>query len=96
MGASDSELKCKLVEKLLRKRVTGGKKISLDQLVNHAVRDSDAGRAKRLLRDEMIPRNEASIEQYGGGARENIRLGNVNEAVQFLKDNGGNVPFGFD
>ena len=95
MSDSDIDLKCKLVETLVRKRVTGGKKITVDQLLNHSVRDSDAGRAKKLLNDEMIPQNEASIERYGGGHRENIRLGSVDEAVEFLKEHGGDVPFGF-
>jgi len=92
----DSDLKCSLVETLVRKRVIGGKKVSVDTLLNYSVRDSDAGRAKQLLRDEMIPRNEASIVQYGGGARENVQLTDMDEAIQFLKDNGGEVPFGFD
>jgi len=95
MSDSDIDLKCKIVETLVRKRITGGKKITVDQLVNHSVRDSDAGRAKQLLNDEMIPRGEASIERYGGGHRENVRLGSIEEAVQFLKDNDGEVPFGF-
>lgn len=95
MGDSDIDLKCKIVETLLRKRITGGKKISVDQLLNYSVRDSDAGRAKKLLNDEMIPQNEASIERYGGGHRENVRLGSVEEAVDFLKQHDGDVPFGF-
>ncbi len=94
--ASDSDLKCALVETLLRKRITGNKKITIDTLLNYSVRDSDAGRARELLRDEMIPKGEASIVQYGGGARENVQLSDVEEAVQFLKDNDGDVPFGFD
>jgi hypothetical protein len=94
--ASDSELKCALVETLLRKRITGNKRITIDTLLNYSVRDSDAGQARQLLRDEMIPKNEASIIQYGGGARENVQLSDVDEAVQFLKDNDSDVPFRFD
>lgn len=93
---TDVDLKCKIVETMVRKRITGGKKISVDSLVNYSVRDSEAGRAKQLIRNEMIPRGEASIVQYGGGARENVKLVDIGEAVEFLKDNGGEVPFGFD
>jgi len=93
---TETNLKCKLIETMVRKRVTGGKKVSVDTLVNHSVRDSDAGDAKQVIRDEMIPRREASIIQVGGGARENVQLADIDEAVQFLKDNGGDVPFGFD
>jgi len=95
MADSDIELKCKIVETLLRKRITGGKKIGIDTLLNYSVRDSDAGRARQLLKDEMIPQREASIEQYGGGHRENVRLGSVDDAVKFLEQHDGEVPFGF-
>lgn len=36
------------------------------------------------------------IEGYGGRARANIRLVSVERAVEYLKDNDGNVPFGYD
>jgi len=75
MTNSDIDVKCKIVETLVQTRITGGKKISVDQLLNYSVRDSDAGRARKLLNDEMIPQNQASIERYGGGHRENVRLG---------------------
>jgi hypothetical protein len=53
------------------------------------------GRARQLLEDEMIPQGEGSIAKYGG-QRNAIHLTDVDEAVEYLKDNGGNVPFGFD
>jgi hypothetical protein len=93
---SETDLKCKIVETLVRKRKTGSNKISIDTLVNYSVRDSNAGTAKKLVRDEMVPRREASIRQVGGGARENVQLADIDEAVDFLKENGGDVPFGFD
>lgn len=43
----------------------------------------------------MIPRAEAGIRRYGG-QRDAVQLTDVATAVQFPKDNGGNVPFGFD
>jgi hypothetical protein len=95
MRSSDTDIKCRLVEKLLRNRNFGDNKVSVDTLVNYSVKDSEAGRAKQLLRDEMIPQNEAGIVQIGGGARENVHLSDADKAVNFLKDNGGNVPFGF-
>lgn len=96
MSEADIDLKCKIVETLVRKRKTGSNKISLDTLVNYSVRDSNAGRAKSLVKDEMVPRREASVVQVGGGARENIQVADIDEAVEFLKENGGDVPFGFD
>ncbi|WP_435130312.1 hypothetical protein [Halobaculum sp. D14] len=96
MSNSDSQLKCKIVETLIRKRKTGSNKIRIDTLLNYSVRDSDAGRARQLINDEMIPRNEASLVQVGGGQRKNVKLGSIDEAVEFLKEHGGDVPWGFD
>lgn len=92
----DTEIKCRIVEKLLRNRVFGGHKWSIDKTVNYALPDSEQGRGRQLIENEMIPQCEASLEAYGGGHRENIRLGDADTAVQFLKDNDGNVPFGFE
>lgn len=69
---------------------------SIDRTVNYALRDSDQGRGRTLIEDEMLPNAEASLSRYGGGARDNIHLSDVDTAVQFLNDHGGNVPFGFD
>lgn len=44
----------------------------------------------------MLKDLNSPIEGYGGGARTNIRLTSVERAVEYLKDNGGNVPFGYD
>lgn len=62
---------------------------------NYAVADSDQGRARRLIENEMIPRGEAGIEQYGG-QRNAIRLNNVPDAIEFLNKHDGNVPFNID
>lgn len=93
---NDDEIKCRIVEKLLRGRVFGSHKWSVDKTVDHALPSHEVGRGRTLIQDEMIPQSEASLEAYGGGARNNIRLGDRKEAVEFLKENGGNVPFGFD
>jgi len=91
----DTEIKCRIVEKLLRKRVVGDHKWSIDKTVSYALPSHARGRGKQMIRDEMLPANEASLEAYGGGHRENVRLGDVEVAVEFLRENNGNVPFGF-
>lgn len=91
----DSAIKCRFVEKLLRARVLGGKNWTIDHLVNVALPDSEQGRGRQLLENEMIPQAQAGIQRYGG-QREAVQLADVATAVQFLKDNEGNVPFGFD
>lgn len=90
----DQEIRNRIVEKMLRKRVMGGKKHQVDTVVNYSVPSHAQGRAKHLI-DEMKA-GSAPIEAYGGGHRENIRLTGADDAVEYLKANGGDVPFGFD
>lgn len=92
----DIEIKCRIVEKLLRKRVIGGHVWSIDKTVNYTLPDSEQGRGRQLIENEMIPKAEASLGRYGGGHRDNIHLTDREQAVAYLKNNGGNVPFGFD
>jgi len=91
----DKEIQNRIVEKMLRKRVTGGKKKQVDTVVNHSLPSHAQGRGKTLI-EEMKADSDAPIEAYGGGHRDNIRLTSVKDAVEFLKENDGNVPFGFD
>ena len=90
----DAEIKCRIVEKLLRNRVIGGKNWTIDRAVDHALPSHAQGRGRQLLENEMIPQAQASIQQYGG-QRDAITLTDVEQAVEFLDRNGGNVPFGF-
>lgn len=90
----DREVRNRIVEKLLRSRTTGSKKQSIDTVVSNYLPSHEEGRGKRLIA-EMITNPEAPIEAYGGGHRENVRLTSVEDATEYLRDNGGNVPFGF-
>lgn len=78
--------------KLLRKRVTGGHNKTVDTAKGW-VATHDQGRAETLIR-EMIADRDAPIEAYGG-QRDAIRLTSVADAVAFIEDNGGDLPFGF-
>lgn len=91
---SDQSLKNKLIEKLLRKNVTGGNKVQKDTATNWFA-SSDQGQVKHVI-DDMATDPSTPLERYGGGHRENIRLSDVGESVRYLDRNGGNVPFGFD
>ncbi len=44
----------------------------------------------------MLKNASSPIEGYGGGGRNNIRLVSVERAVGYLKDNDGNIPFGYN
>ncbi|WP_135666564.1 hypothetical protein [Halorhabdus rudnickae] len=90
----NQDIKNRIVRKMLRNRVVGDHKKQIDTVVGWAVPSHAEGQAKTLI-DEMVSGSEP-VEQYGGGARENIRLTSVEDAVEYLKDNGGDVPFGFD
>lgn len=64
---SEQDIKNRIVETLLNDRVTGSNKTSIDTLLNYAVRDSEQGQARQLLKDEMLPKSEGSIQQVGRG-----------------------------
>lgn len=90
----DQELKNRVVRKMLRKRVVGGHKKQIDTIVNVSLPSHERGRGRRAI-EGMIADPAAPIEAYGGGHRQNVRLTSVSDAVEYLKDNGGDVPFGF-
>ncbi|WP_247005108.1 hypothetical protein [Halosolutus gelatinilyticus] len=48
------------------------------------------------LREHLVADPDVPIEAHGGGHRANIRLISSDAAVDYLKSNGGDVPFGFD
>lgn len=89
---ADQEIKNRLVEKLLRKRVVGGRNMTIDAVVNMALPSHQQGAGKGAI--EALLAAGKPIERYGG-QREAIRLTSVADAVEYLEENEGNVPFGF-
>jgi hypothetical protein len=89
----DQSIGNRVVEKLLHKRVTGAHKRQVDAVKNW-LPSHEQGSGERLIR-EMIRDPEAPLEAYGG-SRDNVRLTSVDEAVAYLRENGGDVPFGFE
>lgn len=90
----DQGIKNQIVGKLLRKRVVGGKKQQIDTVINYSLPSHEQGRGKEVI-EEMLGDASTPIEGYGGGHRSNIRLTSVEDAVQYLDDHGGDVPFPF-
>lgn len=84
MPAPDDELKKDIVEKLLRKKVTGGSKRQTDTVKNWFA-SSDQGRVEDLI-EYLVRDPQAPIEQYGGGARANVRLTSPQNAVEWLDE----------
>lgn len=89
----DQRIKNDVVYTMLRKRVVGGHKKQVTTIVSQAVASHEEGRAKELL-DDLV--RDGVVERYGGGHRANVRLASVDAAVDYLKENDGEVPFGFD
>lgn len=93
MADDRTRLKVKIVRYLARNRVTGGHNRSVDTVVNRAGIPTHAqGEAEAIVR-ELIRNSDAPVEAYGG-QRDAIRLTSIADAVAFIEDHGGNVPFG--
>lgn len=92
---SDQEIRNRIVEKLLRNRVVGSHKKRIETVTSNYLPSHQEGRGKEVIND-MLTDPGSPIESYGGGHRKNIRLKSVEDAVEYLKENDGNVPFGFD
>jgi len=91
----DQDIRNRLVRKMLRKRIIGNHKKQIDTIVNMCLPSHEQGRGRDLL-EAMTTDPDAPVEAYGGGHRQNVRLTGADAAVDYLKANGGNVPFGFD
>lgn len=85
-----TDLKVKLVHKLASKRVTGGHKKQIDTVKNWVATD-EQGDAEDVLRD-MVRDPHAPVKRYGG--RDAIRLTSMEDAKKFIKDHGGDLPWG--
>lgn len=94
-GMEDQKIRNKMVFRLLRDNVSGSHKVSVDTLVNNALPSHAQGRGKQLI-SEMASDPAVPVEKYGGGHRENVRLSDVQAAADYLEDNDGDVPFGWD
>lgn len=91
--ASDNEIRCKIVFKMVRKNITGNHKVTVDTATTW-VATHDRGAAGDIIR-EMIRDPAAPVEPYGG-SRDNIRLTSISAAVNYLKENDCDVPFGYE
>jgi len=89
----DQDIKNAIVNTMLQNGIVGGHKAQRQSVAGWAVASHNEGRAKDLI-DDLI--QEGVIESYGGGHRNNIRLASVDRAVDYLKANGGDLPWGYD
>lgn len=88
--ATDNDLRIKVLKKMIRKGITGNHKVTVDTAKTW-VATHDRGRAEGQIR-AMVSDPEAPVEAYGG-SRDNVRLTSVDEAVEYIKDLGGDPPW---
>lgn len=87
-----TQIKVKMTANALRNRFIN-KRHAPSEAIVCCVATHNRGKASNLL-DEMVTKNEAGWVQYG--ATDSYRIVDVDAAVEFVRDNGGDVPFGFD
>jgi hypothetical protein len=91
--ATDTEIRCKVINKMVRKNITGAHKVTVDTAKTW-VATHDRGRAEELIR-EMVRDADSPLEAYGG-SRDNVRLTSIPDGVAFLKAHDCDVPFGYE
>lgn len=90
---NEQEMKNELVRYLLRNKVYGAKNQQRTTVVNQAnFPVHEQGNAKQVL-DDMVTDPKSPIVQYGG-SRNCVQLVSKQDGIEYLKDNGGDVPFG--
>lgn len=85
------QLRVKIVQKLARKKVVGGHKKRVDTVKNWFA-TSDQGRVEEELR-ALVRDPNAPVEGYGG-SRDNVRLTAITDAKRFIREHGGELPWG--
>lgn len=79
------------MKKLVRKRIVRSHKKQVESVKNW-VPTNDQGRAEDLIR-AMIRNPEAPLQGYGG-SRDNVRLTSIEDAKKYIRDHGGQLPWG--
>jgi len=85
---NDTEIKLRIVEKMARKEFVGNSSVHKDDATNW-VASHDQGRARELL-DEMTTDRDVPVVE---SARGHLRLTSMADAVEFIRDNDGDVPW---
>jgi hypothetical protein len=90
-GASDLEVK--IIYKMASNGVTGAHNRTIEHIAsNWGFASHNEGKVKELL-EELATDPEAPVEKYGGH-RNAVRLTDMQEAKSFIKENGGELPWG--
>lgn len=87
---SKEVLKAEIVKRLARKNVVGSHKKQVDTVKNWFP-SHQQGEVEELVR-EMIRDPNAPLEGYGG-ARDNVRISDMEDAKQFIRERGIDLPW---
>lgn len=85
------DLKVKVVRKLASNGVTGGHKVQIDTVKGWGFASHNEGRVEDII-NELVRDPDGPVERYGG--RDVVRLTSMADAKQYIKDNGGDLPWG--
>ena len=92
MSAGDEQdLKVKVIKKLASNNVTGAKKVQIDTVMNWGFASHNKGKIRDII-EELARDPDAPVEMYGG--RDVVRLSSMAEAKEYIKDHGGDLPWG--
>lgn len=92
-GEGVSDLEVKIVYKMASNRATGAHNRTIEHIAsNWGFASHNEGKVKQLL-EEMATDPEAPVEKYGG-QRNAVRLTDMEDAKAFIKENGGELPWG--
>lgn len=89
---ANTAIKVRMSEKALRRGFTTDRHAPVEAIVC-VLPVHDRGRGKEVLQ-EMVTEHEAGWAQYG--ATGTFCIVDVPAAVEFIEENGGDLPFGFD
>lgn len=87
----EQRIKNDIIEWMVRKKVTGGKKHEIETVVGYALPSHEEGVGKELI-DEMLADPPSPIQGYGGGHRSNVQLTTLEAGKQYLRRNGRDLP----
>jgi len=92
MTADDERaLKVKVVKKLASNGVTGAKKKQIDTVMNWGFASHNKGKIRDII-EELATDPDTPVELYGG--RDVVRLTSMADAKDYIKDHGGDLPWG--
>jgi hypothetical protein len=91
-AGSSRDLDVKIIRKLASNNVTGGHKKQIDTVASSwGFASHNEGKVRKRL-EALAKDPDAPVEKYGG--RDVVRLTSMEGAKEFIKEHGGELPWG--